>query len=541
MAEKTTISVEQGPGLLRRAAGWATMLGLGPGGSRGMTFSGLVAPLPKLAAGNPATAQELYRGTFAFAGQRIDCHPAEVFAAPPPSAAWAEELLAFAWLTDLASPGLALYRAFARSLVASFFAQKRRGSFEARCRRLTALSFNAGFLMTGATAGFEAKFLRDAGREAHALAAIKARGPANQLHQAAALLAAGLAFRGGASLRDDALARLGHVVPQLILSDGGPADRSPKSLLAVLGDLIPLRQAMDAQRIAIPDDVNVALERALPMLRMLCHGDGGLALFHGVDDTSIEACRAVLASDEVRGRPLSHAALAGYCRLNQADTSVIVDCGPEARCDSPLAFEFSVAGQRIAGGCGFPVNATPAWAAAACGPAAHSTLTIEGDGAGNIHSFFARRPRRISQSPIGAELIASPHGTLMKGRNSTYALRWGIVHLRELFLAAGGRDFRGEDSFARTDHRDPDWPDARFALRFHLHPAIRANLDRNHSSVTLTLPDKSIWQFTARGGVMGLEESVFLATGGPPRPSQQVVIRGQVGRPQRVNWAFRRI
>ena len=44
----------------------------------------------------------------------------------------------------------------------------------------------------------------------------------------------------------------------------------------------------------------------------------------------------------------------------------------------------------------------------------------------------------------------------------------------------------------------------------------------------------------AIAGDLALEESVFLATGGASRPCQQIVIRGALGRPDIVNWAFRR-
>jgi uncharacterized heparinase superfamily protein len=541
MARKSTIGVEDGARPAERIGQWAQWLGLLLGGVGGSPFTGVMAAAPRHDGGKSAAAQDLYRGQFTFAGHTIVCQPADVFSVDPPTPQWDEALLSFAWLGDLASSGLALYRAFARSLVLGFFAQRRRGSFEARCRRLWALSCHGSFLVTGAGAGFEGRFLRHAGNEAQTLAALKARTPAAQLRQAAALLAAGLAFRGGEALRDDALARLCQVVPQLILGDGGPADRSPATLLAILADLVPLRAAMAEQRIAIPADLNAALERALPMLRMLCHGDGGLALFHGVSDPAPATCAAVMAGDDVDGRPLAHAPQSGYCRLSQSGAAVILDCGLPAVADSPLAIEFSAGPQRIVGSCGFPASPTPAWAAAACRSAAHSTLTIEGEAPHNLPSFFARRPRQPESGPVSAELIASPHGTLVKARNGLPVTEWGIAHLRELFLAAGGRDFRGEDSFVRADHRDQDWPDAAFTLRFHLHPDLRANLDRNRSSVTLVLPDRAVWQFTARGGALALEESIFLSTGGAPLASQQVVIRGHVGRPQRVNWAFRRI
>ena len=58
--------------------------------------------------------------------------------------------------------------------------------------------------------------------------------------------------------------------------------------------------------------------------------------------------------------------------------------------------------------------------------------------------------------------------------------------------------------------------------------------------LALSLPDGSGWQFSARGGNLSLEDSVFLATGGAPIKSRQIVIRGLANEAGIVNWAFRR-
>ena len=57
----------------------------------------------------------------------------------------------------------------------------------------------------------------------------------------------------------------------------------------------------------------------------------------------------------------------------------------------------------------------------------------------------------------------------------------------------------------------------------------------------LVLPDRTGWRFAARGGQLRLEDSVYLTGQAVPRRTQQIVIRGVAGRPDRVNWAFKRI
>jgi uncharacterized heparinase superfamily protein len=400
------------------------------------------------------------------------------------------------------------------------------------------LSRHGGFLLAGASSEFQSQFLHVVTREARRLANLRPREPADQLHQAAALLTATLAFRGGGALRDHALGRTSALAAVVILPDGGHIDRSPKSLLELLADLLPLRDAMEVLRLTIPRDLNASLERALPMLRMLCHGDDGLAVFHGVEQTSPALVRAIFERDRSYGRPLAQASHSGYCRLAQGASLVIVDCGGPALCDSGLAFEFSDGAQRIAGSCGIPANASASWQAAARAPAAHSTAQFDAEGLAPIQSFFWRKSRRAPANPVTAELITAPTGILVKAHSLAHG---SVEHRRELFLAAGGHDFRGEDRFSRTGSIARDWPETDFTLRFHLHPAIKASADRKGSSIMLLLPNKQAWQFSARGGTLTLEESIYLASSSGPRRSRQIVIRGAIGRPGRVNWAFRKL
>ncbi len=138
-------------------------------------------------------------------------------------------------------------------------------------------------------------------------------------------------------------------------------------------------------------------------------------------------------------------------------------------------------------------------------------------------------------------MIVSPEGSLVKARNMAHVAAWGMTHARELFLAASGQDFRGEDRFSLCDASSGDWPDVGFAIRFHLHPSVKASADRKGSEIMLLLPNKDAWQFSARGGLLSLEESVYLVSNGTPRGCQQIVIRGVAGELERVNWAFRKL
>ena len=534
MTGRSTIFGDEGTGFFRCLASIGADLKTHLTGNGFTSFIGLAPSLPLLTAGNPAIAQQLYRGIYAFAGHTIECQPTQVFVVAPPSGGWADELHGFAWLSHLEAPGLALYRAFARSLVQSWAAQRRRTSFNASCRRLMSLSRHAGFMLSGASEHFESRFLHLMTREAGRLANLRPRGRADQLRQSIALLTAALALRGGGSLRSDAFAHTASLIASIILPDGGAVDRSPKTLLDLLTDLVPLRAAMEAQRMAIPHSLNAAMERAIPMLRMLCHGDDGLAVFHGVEYTSAPAVRAIFEHDVARGQPLSHASHSGYCRMTQGQSAVVADCGAPSICDSALAFEFSDGPQRIVGSCGVPANASPAWRAAARTSAAHSTLQFDD---GGIQKFFSRKTARGQPSPVTAELADSPQGTMVKARSAVHAAR-GLIHHRQFFLASSGHDLRGED---RIEAIKQDLLSTNFTIRFHLHPSVKASANRRGAAIILLLPNRDAWQFSARGGAMTLEESIYLASGAGPRRCRQIVISGTAGGSGKINWAFRKL
>lgn len=523
--------------LLRQLPGWSRLAALA-GGRKASSFTGLGFALPELQPGDSARAMEFYRGHFTFSGETLACQPSEIFVLAPPSPGWARELHGFGWLADLRASGLALHRAFARNLVLRWAQKGKRTELDVACLRLVNCSVHAGYLMRGASSAFEQEFLRFVSAEARLLASQRAASPSVEFQQACALLTACLAFRGGGTLGREALQKLAGLVPELILPDGGPADRNPASLVSFLAQLVPLRACLESHRVEVPAGLQAAIERALPMLRLLSHGDGGLCSFQGVSDPLTDQVRQILVYDASGGRPLAYAPHAGYCRMAHGQSVVIVDCGEAEQCDSALAFELSAGAERIVVSCGLPANRSASWQKAASAAAAHSTLGMDCAQSTRAPAIFARRSKRKAPKLVSAEVIASPHGTLIKAGNAAYSTSLGLMHRREYFLAANGYDLRGED---RIEPTGPDSKNTHFAIRFHLHPGVRASMDRKGTGVLLMLPNHEAWQFSARGGSLVLEDSVYLTGENGHRMSRQIVLRGTAGRLERVNWAFKKL
>ena len=108
-------------------------------------------------------------------------------------------------------------------------------------------------------------------------------------------------------------------------------------------------------------------------------------------------------------------------------------------------------------------------------------------------------------------------------------------HTRRLYLSANGGDIRGEDTVSGAESQ-------KFVARFHLHPAVQASLVRQANSVLMRTPSGSGWRFRASGGVISLQESVYLGLPGQVKRTEQVVISAatQNGSGQ-IKWAISRL
>jgi uncharacterized heparinase superfamily protein len=349
-----------------------------------------------------------------------------------------------------------------------------------------------------------------------------------------------------------AIKRLVAEVERQILPDGGHITRNPTALVDVLLDLLPLRQAFSARNIPPPPALNNAIDRMMPMLRFFRHGDGNFALFNGAGPTQPELVGTVLAYDDARGTPLANAPHSGYQRAQAKDLLAILDTGTppplvmsqEAHAGC-LSFELSSQLQRIVVNCGLPATSRETWRQVARSTAAHSTVVFNETSSCRFLKSVAFK--RL----IGAPIISGPtsvpvareegdEATILRASHDGYAKRFGLIHQRALKLANDGNRLDGEDLFVAADGAETlraGTPDE-FAIRFHLHPSIKANKLTDGRGVMLILPNREVWTFSAYEDRVELEESVYLSGGEGPRRTVQIVIRGRASKVPRVHWSF---
>jgi uncharacterized heparinase superfamily protein len=315
-------------------------------------------------------------------------------------------------------------------------------------------------------------------------------------------------------------------------------------------DLLPLGQVFAARNVPPPPALLHAVDRVMPMLRFFRHGDGRFALFNGMGPTQPDLLATILAYDDNYGAPPSNAPHSGYQRLEARDTILIMDTGRpppfELSADANagcLSFELSTK-QRIVVNCGMPEVGKANWRDFARSSAAHSTIVLN-----DVSSCrFLERPslRRLFGNPIidgprhvSVEREETDDAISLRASHDGYFRRFSLIHRRNLTLAADGKSLEGEDLFSRQEGEPlPRKFRDTFAVRFHLHPEIRASKLPDALSVALLLPNKDVWTFSADADEVVLEDSVFLAGQDGPRRTQQIVITGVTGKAPRVAWRF---
>ncbi|WP_174243195.1 heparinase II/III family protein, partial [Beijerinckia sp. L45] len=343
--------------------------------------------------------------------------------------------------------------------------------------------------------------------------------------------------------------RLAAELKLQILADGGHVSRNPQQLIDLLLDLLPLRQAYAARGIQIPASVLNAIDRMMPMLRLFRHGDGTMALFNGMGLTAPELVATILAYDDARAQPLTNATYSGYQRMEAGRSVVIIDAGaipPQAFSTQAhagcLSFEFSNGFQRLVVNCGAPEVSRANAREAARATAAHSTLVVDDTSSCRFAAHAGLQKWLNDEILSGPRTVAvdrqqSGGFTTVKTSHDGYASRFGLTHARELSLADDGASLEGRDALEDAGKTKPGV--APYALRFHLHPRVRAQVVGDDTAVLLDLPDGDRWLFQADAPLV-LEPSVVFATSGGPRPTLQIRITGDSATRGAVHWAFRR-
>jgi uncharacterized heparinase superfamily protein len=539
----------------RASGGSAALSKLWPG----RTDRLIIAP-HDLRTADATRAGEIYAGRFVFAGKIVTCHGRSIFDLEPPSEDWEVALLGFGWLRHLRAADTAITRANARSLVDDWISNPKRKRAIGRradvlARRVISLLSQAPLVLGDTDGKFYRRYLRALAREIRALRYTLHDVPDGvpRLQVLIALCYASLCLANQARHIRTATKKLSDELQRQILPDGGHISRNPGALIELLIDLLPLRQTFAARNIAPPPALLNAIDRIMPMLRFFRHGDGSFALFNGMSNAPSHMLATLLAYDDTHGVPMASMPHTGFQRLDAGAMMVITDTGPppppnvshdaHAGC---LSFELSSGPSRIVINCGMPSTGRDNWRAFARGTAAHSTLTYHDTSSCQFVELSAMK-KFLHGAPVVSGPIVVEHyrevtanGTMLTMSHDGYLQRFGVIHRRVLMAAQDGARLDGEDSLTPAPGSRIKGNNTDYALRFHLHPSVKASRLSDARGVMLVLPNRDVWTFEALDDKVELEDSVFLAGNDGPRRTSQIVIHQDSKQAASIRWSFTR-
>ena len=566
MAERGTAGGRQGDGWTLRKARlanrWRARMA-----TLARPATGFVSQPEPRTIGSFARGRQLVAGNFLLAGYLIEGPGVGVWDLPMPDPSFEEALHGFAWMDDLAAVGDGAARTRAQAWTFDWIARYGRGrgpgwTPDLTGRRLIRWINHALFLLSGQQRPAAEAYFRSLAQQTNFLSRRwAAASPGLPRFEAlTGLVYAGLALTGMEQHVAPATAALARECDDQIDGEGGIPTRNPEELLEVFTLLTWAAQALaEAGRMATPAH-QAAIERIAPTLRALRHSDGGLARFHGGGRGLEGRLDHALASSGVRATHPDGLAM-GFARLSGGRTSVIVDAAapPEAAASanahaSTLALELPSGRRPLIVNCGSGAPFGPEWRRAGRATPSHTTLAIEGFSSSRLGPVAAASgtPRELlldRAAIIHLRLEPGPAGQGLLAGHNGYLATHGLTHMRGLYLAADGRMLTGEDTLgamteaeqARLKVVTAQGGPVRFAIRFHLHPDVDAEIDLGGTAVSLALKSGEIWVFRFEGAAaLTLAPSVYLEKGRlKPRATRQIVLAAEVAEAaSQIRWTL---
>jgi uncharacterized heparinase superfamily protein len=318
--------------------------------------------------------------------------------------------------------------------------------------------------------------------------------------------------------------------------------------LALVELLGQLRAAYYSGRREMPELLQEALSGSVAALLSVTLGDDALSSWQGGNMLSKRRIAAAVEGSGVRSRALRQARGWGYQRLAAKSSVVVFDAAPpppsralSGGCASTLAFEFSDGADRLIVNCGGVGPATTALPAdlvqALRTTAAHSTLTLGDKNSTAIHED-GTLGKGVAQVELSREETASI--VQVEASHDGYVRRFGLLHQRRIALSTDGRELTGEDSLISAGRKRRSEPIG-FTARFHLAPGVEVTSTADGRGALLRIRGGSVWQFRCRGGLLAIEDSLWIDGEARPHATLQLVVTG--GTPSEgsaIAWSLRR-
>ncbi len=509
--------------------------------------------VPKdLKTSDPSLLEEIRAGHFGLDGMFVEVGEGRpsVFAHPDADEGFNRALFSFGWLRDLSARGDYEARIEAQRLVFEWIynhsADEGVGAEPLIIgRRIRSFLSNSPLILRGVRKQRTRRFMKSLSQQVDLLYFKLHKTPKGlpRLDVLGTLVMAALCLSKREGLLTEAVRLLQKELDEQVLPDGSHCSRNPGALLHILFEILPLKQCFRGRGKQVPEKLDIAITAMMEMIRFFRMGDSSLARFNGHSVTPTNTLATLLVQDGGQNDIVGNAPLvapdSGYCRLQDGPSLLLADLGtpPPINIDAEahagcLSIEMSVRHFALIVNTGAFLGEDENWRRYARSTRAHSTLTIDNHSSGGfLDNGHLLGPRDVLISETG------PRG--FKASHKGYESRFGLTHHRSCTLSHGGLRLSGTDRLKRTgpDRDRTVLDNVLFHIRFHLHPFIELARS-NEDNLLLTLPDGEVWRFTASGADISIEDSVYLAYRGGPKPIHQITLEGRADAEPEVNWIF---
>lgn len=347
------------------------------------------------------------------------------------------------------------------------------------------------------------------------------------------LLAVTINLDGQEKLVAQAVHQVQIITSRFLLPDGGTKMRAPSIHLQALQYLLNCRRLLLAAHITVPDSLTMAITAMAAALRLLRHGDGGLALFHGGCEGQTTVIDAVLGECGQLSRRRFSLPASGYERVAAGRAVLVVDTGPPppramhvAGHASASSLEFSVGRERVLVNCGAAECDEPQWQKALAATAAHSAVVVrdanicDPRSSKGVRRLLTVRAQRYEQD--GFDCVDVTH--------DGYHDLFGVMLRRIVALDHAGDRLIGREIITGATNIP-------YVLRLHLHPTVQALPALGGQSVLLKLPSGAGWRLRATQGQITLEPSIYAPAPGLRQPTQQIAVHAATTTPTAIlDW-----
>jgi len=531
---------------------------------------------PSFVYGQKDIAEALLKGHFEYAGQKLDVGAqGDPWTVAVPSTRFATWLHGFSWLADLAVSKDKAAPVRARNLVDKWISVY--GAWNPFAWTDDLLTDRLYIWLSLWSSLLSGDSLSDAA-QSRRISVVRQLKRLRKTYKRTTvglprLKAAAVLAMGGACLKEKSDGFLGRGLDWLddeiemqILPDGGHVSRSPQQTLEALEILLTLDSLLQSRGVEGSRTMSRAIDRLAPIIPFFTMADGRLANFNGSGEGDVRHIKTVMKAAPSSGKtasakPFGYCPHTGYQRVEQNGTVLMVDTGGtsdfpydrEAHL-APLAFELSTDFGRLVVNCGWSDTQPQTFRRPVRATVAHSTLILNDESTGRLvkegwRTKYLGECVSVSTGSVSATRKEQVSGTWLESSHDGYRSQTGLSHRRRFYVSAEGNDVRGEDSLYVPLAAAPLSRDEKpFQIRFHFHPDVRVSLSQDQQSALLVQGGRAGWRFRTDGGILKLEDSVYLGEGSKPVKCQQIVILGNAfcdsngeTRSNRVRWSFRKL